>query len=448
MRAKKTIKNVVWGFIHEIITVACGFILPRLILTSFGSKYNGVTGAVTQFLQVIALFQAGIGGVTKAALYKPLADNDTERISIIVKSTESFMRKVVLIFAGLTVVIACGYPFLVSSDFDWFFTASLVLIISSSTMVQYFFGQTYQFLLVADQHQRVISIIDSLKIIGNTAISVVMINMGFGIREVKLAALVVYVIAPIFLFIYTRKKYKIIPHVKKDNSVIEQRWDNFGQEVANFIAVNTDLVILSLFSNVYEVSVYAVYNLVLSGIYGLFTPLTKGVNAAFGNMLAKGEHKLLKKNLRIYEQVIFATATFLFTVALIATLPFISLYTAKVTDANYHRPIFLYIMIAAMMFKCYRFPYEGIVKAAGHFRQTHTPAYIEAVINVVVSIVLVFPFGIVGVAIGTLAAYVFRTIRYAMYLSKNLISRSIWIFMKRIGLSGFIACGGLGGAPA
>ena len=149
MRAKKTFKNTIWGFAYEAIAIVCSFILPRLILASFGSQYNGVTSAISQFLRVISLFQAGIGGVTIAALYRPLVENNTVQISVIIKTTESFLRRVVLIFFGFSLVLACLYPFLVSSAFDWFFTASLVMIMSISTFAQYFFGQTYQFLLKA-----------------------------------------------------------------------------------------------------------------------------------------------------------------------------------------------------------------------------------------------------------------------------------------------------------
>ena len=435
MRAKKTFSNVVWGFIYEIAALVCGFVLPRLILTSFGSDYNGVTSTIRQFLQIIVIFQAGIGGVTMAALFKPLADKDVVKISVIVKTTEGFLRKVVLIFLGAIAVIACLYPFLVADEFDWFFTASLVVIMSLSTCVQYFFGQSYQLLLSADQYQKLNSIADCFKIISNTLIAAVMIDMGFGIRAVKLVSAIVFIIPPLLISYYAKKKYKIIHDVKRDNSVIKQRWDNFGQQVATFINLNTDLVILSFFLNAFEISVYAVYRLITSGVYGLFTPLTKGVSAAFGNMLAKEEHDLLKINLKVYEQVVFFAATFLFSVVLVMGLPFVSLFTAGVVDADYHRPMLLYAITAATMFRCFRFPYDGIVRAAGHFKQTRNQAFMEAVINIVVSVSLVYMTGIVGVAFGSLAAYIFRTIRLASYVSKNLIPRKLWFLFKRLILS-------------
>ena len=435
MRAKKAFKNTVWGLVYEVVMLVCGFILPRLILTSFGSKYNGVTSAITQFLQVIALFQAGIGGVTIAALYKPLNEKNIERISIIVKTSESFLRKVVLIFAGVSLLVACGYPFLVSKDFDWFFTASLVIIISFSTFAQYFFGQTYQFLLKADQLQSVLHIVNSLKVIASTGISALMIYMGFGIREVKLGSAVAFIIAPLFLYFYTRKKFKILPHVKKDYTILKQRWDNFGTQTANFVTRNTDLVILSIFSNVYEISVYSIYNMITNGIFAMFSPFVNGVAAAFGSMIAKDEHELLHKNLRLYEQLVFMLATFLFGVSAAAILSFVKIYVKGVTDVNYIRPVFAYVFIISTFFQSVRYPYVGITQAAGHFRPMRNPAFIEAGINIGLSVVLVFKFGIVGVIIGTLFAYVYRTVRYAIYLSQNIIQRSIMIFVKRVMLS-------------
>ena len=68
MRTKKAIINTFAGLMYETVALICGMILPRLILRSFGSSYNGITTSITQFLSVIALLRSGIGGVTRAAL--------------------------------------------------------------------------------------------------------------------------------------------------------------------------------------------------------------------------------------------------------------------------------------------------------------------------------------------------------------------------------------------
>jgi len=431
MRSKKAFKNTIWGLIYQGVVLICGLILPRLVLTSFGSDYNGITNTITQFLSVIALFQAGIGGVTMAALYKPLAENDKNQISVIVKTTEGYLRKVAFIFIGISVLIACFLPFIIK-EFDFLFTSSLVIIMSFSTFAQYFFGQTYQFLLAADQRQRFMYIVNMVKVIINTVLSVVLIKAGFGIHGVKLGAAVIYIIAPIFVYFYVKKEYKLTSDVKPDNSVLSQRWDNFGMQVADFVNMNTDLIVISIFLSMKIASVYTVYNMVVVGILNLFIPFVNGVSAAFGDMLAKNEETLIKKNLRLYEQVVFGLSAFLFGVAAAMILSFVKLYTKNITDVNYIQPVFAYLLLTAIFFRAVRYPYVGIANAAGHFKQNRNLSFVEAGINVVLSVTLVTKFGIAGVAAGTLFAYTFRTVRYAMYVSANLIPRSNLIFIKRI----------------
>ena len=145
---KKIFYNITSSLVMEVVSVICAFILPRMIISDFGSEYNGMVSSITQFLSVVTLLRSGVGGVTKAALYKPLAENDTYKLSIIVKSTERFMRRIVFIFIAFLLIFASLYPLLVSNEFGWLFTFSLVLILGISTVSQYYFGITHQFLLM------------------------------------------------------------------------------------------------------------------------------------------------------------------------------------------------------------------------------------------------------------------------------------------------------------
>ena len=118
-RGKKAFYNSIASTCAQVVTMVCGFILPRLILSTFGSSYNGITASVSQFLSVIALLRAGIGGATRASLYKSLAYNDTKKISATVKATEVFMRKIALIFLGIVIMFSVFYPFLVKDEFEF-----------------------------------------------------------------------------------------------------------------------------------------------------------------------------------------------------------------------------------------------------------------------------------------------------------------------------------------
>lgn len=73
MRKKKLLYNTITSFANQFITIICGFILPRLLLTTYGSEVNGLVSSITQFLSVISFMQLGVGAVIQSTLYEPLA---------------------------------------------------------------------------------------------------------------------------------------------------------------------------------------------------------------------------------------------------------------------------------------------------------------------------------------------------------------------------------------
>ncbi len=431
MRTKKAALNSMTAAISEIVSIVCGLILPRLILQSFGSSYNGITASISQFLSAVVLLRAGIGGVTRAALYKPLAEKDTEKISGIVNATARFMRNIALIFAGALIVFACLYPFVVKANFDWIFSASLVLIIGSSTFIDNYFGISYQMLLMADQRQYINTLLQILTTILNTIVAALLIKSGAGIHAVKLGSAFVFFLRPFFLYYYVQRKYEINKAAPADNSAISQRWDAFAQQVAAFVNNNTDVMVLTMFCDIKEVSVYSVYYLVTNGLYKVENTLCNGIEAAFGNMMAKGEENSLQRNFKMFEFLVFSTSAFLFICGACLIVPFVLVYTKDVTDVSYARPLFGALACFNQFLYCARLPYHMLADAAGHFKQTRNGAIFEAVMNIVVSVALVIRYGLIGVTIGTSCAMLFRTMQYAVYSSRNILHRSIGIVIKR-----------------
>lgn len=431
MRSKRIAINTAFSLLEETVAVVCGFILPRLILVTFGSKYNGLTTSITQFLSCAVLLRSGIGGATRAALYKPLANNNQDELNAIVKATDNFMKKVGAVLGGLILVFAAIYPVLVQNEFDWFFTFSLFIIIGASTFAESLFGITYLIVLQADQQLWVSALLKSICVLLNTILCVLFIKNGSSIHLVKLGSTFIYVIYPIILGAYVKKHYKINKNVEPDDRAIEQRWDAFWQQVAVFVMNNTDVIILTMFSNMSEVSIYSVYNMIVSGLKRIVTSSALAIEAAFGNMIAENKMEILSVNVRIVEVMIQTLCTILYSCAALLILDFVALYTHEISDINYIRPAFAGVLILAQYFNGVRLPYQLVVDAAGHYRQTKRGAILEPVINITLSIILVFKIGMIGTAIGTLAATIWRTMQYSVYMSRNIVKRNQFITLAR-----------------
>ena len=101
MRSKKALTNIVTSLLQQLITIICGFIVPKLIIQNFGSDINGLISSITQFLAYITLLESGIGPVIKSVLYKPIAKKDKTTIEKILKSSEKFFKTISKIFSHI-----------------------------------------------------------------------------------------------------------------------------------------------------------------------------------------------------------------------------------------------------------------------------------------------------------------------------------------------------------
>lgn len=421
MRTKKAIINTVVQIVLEVVTILSGFILPRLIISTFGSDSNGLVVSITQFFGYLTLLQSGIGGVAKAALYKPLSENDNLRISALVNAIEAFFKKIGYISIGYMMLLAFIFPMFINPDGSTLDTILLVFAIWVGVFSQYYFGITYQFLLQADQKYYIYSFTQIIVVIVNTILSIILINAGLSLIWVKLVSSIVFLIRPILLSVYCKKKYSLDSSTKPASELLSQRWDGFGHTVAYFIHSKADVFVLTAFSSLVNVSIYSVYASVAAGLTLLLNTIATSVQSAFGNMIAREENETLKHNFRVYECLNNGLVMVLFSTAIVCVIPFMKLYTNNFTANGYINKNFSFLLLLAEASFCVRMPFQTIVLAAGHYKQTRNGAFVEAGINIGISILLVHRFGIIGVTIGTLSAMVFRTIQYILYMSKDIV---------------------------
>ena len=432
-RTRKAKLNIVSSLLFQIVSMVCGFVIPQLMIRTFGSELYGATTSIAQFLAYISLVEGGVAGVARAALYKPLANRDSKEISSVYYEVSSFFRTIGIIFIFYTFALAGCYNFLANnSKLEWLFSAGLVIVISISTLGQYFVGISNSILIQADQKNYINNFISIVAVFLNTICIIILTRTGCGIITIKLTSSFIYIIRPLILAVYVRKNYTIIPTEKyKKTGTLNQKWTALGQHIAFFLHSNTDVVVLTIFADLKTVAVYSVYNMVVASMRNLTASFSNGLESIFGNMYAKREIDKLNRVFGYYETMISIASIILFSATEIMIIPFVRLYTTGINDVNYIIPQFAMVAVLAELVYTLRTPYHYLSNAANRFRQTRFAAYGEAVINIVLSVALVFEYGIVGVALATLIAMSFRGVFYALYISKHIIYRKMKLFIKR-----------------
>lgn len=426
MRSKKALKNTISALVYQIVFVVCGLITPRLLLVTFGSTYNGVVASATQFLSMISVLTLGIAGATRVALYKTLAEDDVIGTSRIIKATKKYMKKVAICVIFYAVVLAIIYPYISHNSLQHWENSLIIAIVSVSTIADYLFGFTNTTLIQADQAGYLASLFNIGKTIINTVLVALLIRLGASIFIVKLGSSLIYFLSPFILNIYIKRKYRLISDCEPDNSGIKGRKAVAFHSIANIIHANTDLFVLTLFTDAKVISVYTVYNLVIGQLNNIMSAFTNGLEGAFGNMWAKKEYKTLEKNFNLLEFTITSFVVVLFSCTGLLIIPFVKQYTKGVTDINYIRWDLAILFTLAQAIYCIRQPYLILVQATGSYEETKKGALLEAVINLALSLTLVNLIGINGVILGTIVANIFRTVQYAYYITRKIVIRSIW----------------------
>ena len=438
-RTGRTSLNVISSLLSQIIVVVCGLIVPRCLLKAFGSEVYGATTSITQFLSYIALIEGGIGGVERSELYKPLSENNTNKIAIILKSLKSFFFKVGLIFIIYVLVIGVIFKDISSLEsLDWTTCFFLVIVISISNMGQYFIGMTYGILLQADQKNYVINFINAATTILNTLLVILLVFLDFNVVWVKLISSCVFLLRPLIYFLYVKKFYKLPKNIEQEDEnspVLKAKWTGLGQHIAYFVHSNTDIVLLTLLLDLKIVAVYSVYSLVTLNIQALISSFGSGMEGLFGELIAKDEKENLKNIFSKYVSLLSFISIIIFATTFILIVPFVKLYTSGIEDTNYIYPLFGFLMVLASFIYIIRLPFQNIVIAAGKFKETNAASFGEAGINIVISIICVQFFGIVGVAIGTCVAVTFRYFYYLVYVYKNIVNENKFNIVKKVVIS-------------
>lgn len=428
-RKKRLALNTSTSLFYQVVAIICGFILPRLILKAFGSEVNGLVNSITQFLAIISFLELGVGAVIQSSLYKPLAEKDNDQISRVLISGQKFFTKLAKVLLIYVIVLIVIYPFIANQKFGFMYTATLIGAISISSFSQYYFGIISSILLTADQKGYISYITQIVTLIMNTAACFMLIKLGAGIHIVKLVTSLIYVIRPLVLAIYIRRHYDLNWKIKYTKEPIKQKWNGVAQHVSAVVLDGTDNIVLTIFSNLKNVSIYSVYSIVTSGVKQLLLSATSGIQALMGEMWAKQEQDELNEFFGWIEWILHTGTILIFGITSALIVPFVQIYTNGVSDVNYVQPVFAILITTANAGHCLRLPYNMMILAGGHYKQTQYNYIIAAIFNIVISVVAVRALGLVGVAIGTVIAMFYQTIWMAWYNSKNLI---MWPFKKFI----------------
>lgn len=433
-RTQKFALNSLTAAISQIVVMIVGFITPRLMISTYGSEVNGLVSSLKQVISYISLVEAGIGGAAVYSLYKPLANKDTQGISSVVASARKSYRQAGYIFSTGIFALALLYACVCSSDtLNYATIFPLALLFGINGCVDFFFVSGYRVLLTADQKNYIISVIGIAQTILRTTIICVLALCKFNVVLLYAIAATPIILKCALIYAYSKRAYPYIDNNAPVNkAALNKRWDVIYQQILGMVQAGATTVIATILLDFLQVSVYSIYNMIVSGVNGILNIFVTGLPAGFGELIAKGERENLKKAVSEFEVAYYFVLSVIYGITLVMILPFVSIYTSGLTDANYYSPaLAFWIVLNGLLYNIHT-PQSMLIISAGMYKETRWKTTIHGAIIIVFGFLIGIPFGLPGIITGSCISNFYRTVDLLLFVPKQITRNKPYISLFRM----------------
>ena len=413
---KNMIQNSLVGFISQVIIMMMAMVIPRIVMINYGSDTNGLTNTVTQVFTYMALLGAGIGQATQNALYKYISSKDRMGISRVMSISRRYYRHVSLAYGFIILIVSAVIPVVIKTEVSGIVVSVYVIFGGAISLVSLYFTSLWIVFLNALGKSYITNIISLINKALLYAVIIVLSLGSVNIAIIQIGCFIVSLIPLVFYTIYMKKNYSWIDYGSVDaGEKLPDRNAYVVSEVSWTVFSSTDMIILSVLVSTKMASVYATYSMVFVALETLLNAVYYSIKYLLGYTYHDKREEYAKVH-DIFNSIFVGSSVVLLSVCYWLILPFVRMYTEGVTDMDY---VMVWLPLGFSLVKLLsrsRMVAGNLTGIAGYAKQVSYISFIEAMINIILSIVLAGRYGIYGVLYATVIALLIKAL-YVNYLA-------------------------------
>ena len=408
-RSENYIKSTFWGIICKIVLILIPFIVRTIIIYTIGIDYVGLNSLFTTILQVLSLAELGFGSAFVYIMYKPIAQNDEQKLCAILNTYKKIYRIVGFLILTVGLIIMPFIPKLIKGDVpDNINVHILYLIYLLNTVLSYMLFAYRASLLNANQRNDIRSKINLIITILSYVLQVIALlffkNYYFYVIFIPIATIVNNLITGYI----SKKMYPNIvckgtldDNTKKiiKKQVINLMWHKVG----NTIIMSFDTIVISYFLGIRILGIYNNYFYIFNAIASLFSTFYEAITPGIGNSLIL-ENK--QKNFNDYKDFYILNivlAGFCGSCLLCLYQPFMNIWQGPELMLEDTIPILLTVLFVVWHSRRMLHTYKD---ACGLWEIDKYRPIVEALFNLVTNIILVQIIGLNGIVISTIISMI------------------------------------------
>lgn len=452
MRTRNASLNMIVDLCGQILTLGLNFVLRSILIQSLGVTYLGLQGLFVNIISILSMAELGIGTAITYNLYKPIENNDEYKISALMNMYKTAYRYIATSIFGLSIILTPFLPNIVKGYNETKGLYLIYLIYILNTVFSYLFVYKRS-IIVANQKAYIVNIIDYLFMI------ITVVVQGFIL--IRLKNFIFYIIAEgvikitknIVISIVADKLYPFMSKMRGAKvSDLDKKhfFENikalFLYKIGGTIIDSTDNVVISSFLGLSSVGIYSGYSLIISSLKVLISRMFNSLTSSVGNLNINESHEKKYFIFRTLELITFYIY-FIVSICIFQLInPFINIWIGN--EFLFEKSI-VFILVINFYMAGMLVPIGVYRNACGLFVQGKYRPIIASILNIVISIWLVKPMGIIGVFIGTFISRALVTCWFDPYvIYKNVFNKSLiyyfisyakYLFVLAIGM--LFSCG-------
>lgn len=432
MRTKNSLRNTIISFIANLITIIVGIVAQRIFINVLGKEYLGINGLFTNIISMLGIVEMGIGSAIIYNLYKPVAENDIDKINALMLFYKKSYQLIAIVILLIGLLITPFLNFFISdiqiNDNLQFIYILFVIDIVCSYVLSY-----KRSIIIANQKSYIINLIHIMYLIVLNTLQILVLILTKNFYLYLIIKIVARLFENIIITIKANKLYSYLnPTGKLDKEtkqdIIKKVKALFFHKLGSFFVLGTDNIIISKFLGVVTVGLYSNYYLVINAIQSVFGQVINVLTPSVGNLLIEEN---TEKNYQVFKKIRFLNfwiATFSGVAILITMNSFITIWLEKEYILS---TLVLTVLVFDYFQKSMRTSYMTFKEAAGIYYEDRFCPLVESILNILASIILLKYFGLAGVFMGTIvSSIVLWGYSYPKYVYKRLFNRNYLDYTK------------------
>lgn len=439
-RTHKSLLNAKVNLTFYLLSLLLSFFSRKVFLDHLGADFIGLTGTLQNILGFLNLAELGVGASVSYALYQPIAKGNREEISRIVSVFGCLYRYIGCFVLAAGIIVSAFFPFMFQHTiFELGIIYFAFFSLLTSSLIGYFINYR-SILLYADQKNYVVTAYFQTAILIKTLVQMGLVCYTANLYLWVSIELVYSFIHATILNWKIRRTYPWLTasaavgnRVRSQYPEIVQKTKQvFVHKMKDFLIQQSDQIMIFAFVSLKMVAYYSNYILVIGRITMLFTTMIGGIGAGVGNLIAEGDKEKIQ---RVFGEMLF-THYVIAGIVVFAIYqgiqPFIYLWLGQ--EYLLSHPILILLLVNAFIMLS-RGAVDTFNTACGNYHDTWS-AWVEAGINISVTIFSCIQWGLAGVLIGKIASLVpIIVIWKPLFLYRTSFKRSIWHYWKTAALT-------------